>query len=100
MVLLYLSELSQPRIISNLLGNFFDSLLYLDLTSFHVLLRGYQRPVKPVPGDCGYHLHAHQLVLSHPTTSEVIRIAAPLPSVLRTQEESKEMKLSDGDNAK
>ncbi|XP_028126953.1 RNA pseudouridine synthase 5 isoform X2 [Camellia sinensis] len=61
---------------------------------------GYQRPVKPVPGDCGYHLHAHQLVLSHPTMSEVIRIAAPLPSVLRTQEESKEMKLSGGDNGK
>ncbi|GMP22708.1 hypothetical protein CsSME_00000610 [Camellia sinensis var. sinensis] len=61
---------------------------------------GYQRPVKPVPGDCGYHLHAHQLVLSHPTMSEVIRIAAPLPSVLRTQEESREMKLSGGDNGK
>ncbi|KAI8031169.1 RNA pseudouridine synthase 5 [Camellia lanceoleosa] len=61
---------------------------------------GYQRPVKPVPGDCGYHLHAHRLVLSHPTMSEVIRIAAPLPSVLRTQEESKEVKLSAGDNGK
>lgn len=35
--------------------------------------RGYQRPNKPVPGDCGYYLHAHQLVLSHPITNEVWR---------------------------
>uniref|UniRef100_A0A5B6YLC7 Putative RNA pseudouridine synthase 5 isoform X1 n=1 Tax=Davidia involucrata TaxID=16924 RepID=A0A5B6YLC7_DAVIN len=48
---------------------------------------GYQRPVKPVPGDCGYHLHAHQLVLSHPTTNEVFKITAPLPSFLQTKEE-------------
>ncbi|OVA10176.1 Pseudouridine synthase [Macleaya cordata] len=32
---------------------------------------GYQRPRKPVPGDCGYYLHAHQLVLYHPTTNEL-----------------------------
>ncbi|KAB1218057.1 RNA pseudouridine synthase 5 [Morella rubra] len=50
---------------------------------------GYQRPTKPVPGDCGYYLHAHQLVLSHPTTNQVIKITAPLPSVLQTQEEAK-----------
>ncbi|KAK9265755.1 hypothetical protein L1049_011195 [Liquidambar formosana] len=50
---------------------------------------GYQRPTNPVPGDCGYHLHAHQLVLNHPTKNEVIKITAPLPSVLRTQEEAK-----------
>ncbi|KAJ8427108.1 hypothetical protein Cgig2_029817 [Carnegiea gigantea] len=31
---------------------------------------GYQRPAKPVPGDCGYHLHAHEVTLSHPTTNE------------------------------
>ncbi|MBA0598455.1 hypothetical protein Gorai_008217, partial [Gossypium raimondii] len=30
---------------------------------------GYQRPTNPVPGDCGYYLHAHRLVLSHPTTN-------------------------------
>lgn len=52
---------------------------------------GYQRPVKPVPGDCGYHLHAHQLVLSHPTTNEVIKITAPLPPVLRTRGEEEEL---------
>ncbi|KAL2896601.1 RNA pseudouridine synthase 5 [Bienertia sinuspersici] len=33
---------------------------------------GYQRPTKAVPGDCGYHLHAHEVTLSHPTTNEVI----------------------------
>ncbi|XP_059456863.1 RNA pseudouridine synthase 5 isoform X1 [Corylus avellana] len=49
---------------------------------------GYQRPIKPVPGDCGYCLHAHQLVLSHPTTNQVIKITAPLPPVLRTQKEA------------
>lgn len=27
--------------------------------------------MNPVPGDCGYHLHAHQLVVSHPVTNEV-----------------------------
>ncbi|XP_077239499.1 pseudouridine synthase family protein isoform X2 [Tasmannia lanceolata] len=50
---------------------------------------GYQRPTQPVPGDCGYHLHAHQLVLCHPTKSEVIEITASLPPMLQTREESK-----------
>ncbi|KAJ7975089.1 Pseudouridine synthase [Quillaja saponaria] len=54
---------------------------------------GYKRPTKPIPGDCGYYLHAHQLVLSHPTTNEVIKIIAPLPSILWTQEESKNINL-------
>ncbi|GJZ62118.1 RNA pseudouridine synthase 5 [Tanacetum coccineum] len=27
-------------------------------------------PANPVPGDCGYYLHAHQLVLCHPMTNE------------------------------
>ncbi|XP_057979546.1 RNA pseudouridine synthase 5 isoform X2 [Malania oleifera] len=49
---------------------------------------GYQRPTKPVPGDCGYYLHAHQLIISHPTTNKVIKVTAPLPSVLRTQYET------------
>lgn len=49
---------------------------------------GYQRPLKPVPGDCGYHLHACELVLSHPTKNEVIKIVAPVPPTLRTHEES------------
>ncbi|XP_071930344.1 RNA pseudouridine synthase 5 isoform X3 [Coffea arabica] len=48
---------------------------------------GYQRPENPVPGDCGYHLHAHQLFLAHPTTHEPIKIVAPLPSILATEEE-------------
>ncbi|KAI5648680.1 hypothetical protein M9H77_34685 [Catharanthus roseus] len=49
---------------------------------------GYNKPENPVPGDCGYHLHAHQLVLVHPITNELINIVAPLPSsVLQTQEE-------------
>ncbi|XP_021715830.1 RNA pseudouridine synthase 5-like isoform X2 [Chenopodium quinoa] len=48
---------------------------------------GYQRPTKPVPGDCGYHLHAHEVILSHPTSNEVLRIIAPLPSMLKLKEE-------------
>ncbi|XP_074276371.1 RNA pseudouridine synthase 5 isoform X8 [Silene latifolia] len=44
---------------------------------------GYQRPSKPVPGDIGYHLHAHEVILSHPTTNEVMKILAPLPSMLK-----------------
>lgn len=50
---------------------------------------GYQKPENPVPGDCGYYLHAHQLVLVHPITNELISITGPLPSVLQTQEECK-----------
>ncbi|BAT94450.1 hypothetical protein LR48_Vigan02g190200 [Vigna angularis] len=52
---------------------------------------GYQRPIKAVPGDCGYNLHAHKLVLSHPLTNEIIEITAPLPSTLQTPEEAKEI---------
>ncbi|XP_019441955.1 PREDICTED: RNA pseudouridine synthase 5 isoform X1 [Lupinus angustifolius] len=52
---------------------------------------GYQRPSKPVPGDCGYHLHAHQLALTHPITNEVIEIIAPLPSILQTAKEAGEI---------
>lgn len=33
--------------------------------------RGFKRPTKPVPGDCGYNLHAHQVILSHPLSNEV-----------------------------
>ncbi|XP_076926528.1 RNA pseudouridine synthase 5-like [Bidens hawaiensis] len=40
---------------------------------------GYQRPANPVPGDCGYFLHAHQLVICHPITNEELKITAPLP---------------------
>lgn len=49
---------------------------------------GYCRPQHAVPGDCGYFLHAHQLLLSHPVTDEVIKITAPLPSILQSQGEA------------
>ncbi|PPD71298.1 hypothetical protein GOBAR_DD31823 [Gossypium barbadense] len=49
---------------------------------------GYQRPTNPVPGDCGYYLHAHRLVLSHPTTNEMIYITAPLSTILQTSDEA------------
>ncbi|KAL7109443.1 hypothetical protein ACP275_06G175400 [Erythranthe tilingii] len=45
---------------------------------------GYERPEKPVPGDCGYHLHAHRVLFTHPVSNEIIEITAPLPSILRT----------------
>ncbi|XP_015164106.1 RNA pseudouridine synthase 5 isoform X2 [Solanum tuberosum] len=48
---------------------------------------GYQRPENPVPGDCGYNLHAHQIGLIHPITNELIKITAPLPAILQTREE-------------
>ncbi|GAV67694.1 PseudoU_synth_2 domain-containing protein [Cephalotus follicularis] len=51
---------------------------------------GYQRPIKPVPGDCGYYLHAHKVALSHPTTNEELSITAPLPSILHTKKEATE----------
>ncbi|KAK6137960.1 hypothetical protein DH2020_028297 [Rehmannia glutinosa] len=55
--------------------------------------RGYERPEKPVPGDCGYHLHAHHVVFSHPLTNEINEISAPLPLNLHTVEESKAKKV-------
>ncbi|XP_065872791.1 RNA pseudouridine synthase 5 isoform X2 [Euphorbia lathyris] len=54
---------------------------------------GYERPMKPLPGDCGYYLHAHQLLLLHPFTTEVITIIAPLPSILQTQAETQQRNL-------
>ncbi|XP_062215953.1 RNA pseudouridine synthase 5 isoform X2 [Phragmites australis] len=48
---------------------------------------GYERPLRPIPGDCGYHLHAHWLVLCHPTTNKMVKITAPLPQILQTREE-------------
>ncbi|KAK6144800.1 hypothetical protein DH2020_021620 [Rehmannia glutinosa] len=55
--------------------------------------RGYERPEKPVPGDCGYHLHAHHVVFSHPLSNEIYEISAPLPLILQTVEESKAKKV-------
>ncbi|GAB2276720.1 hypothetical protein Dimus_011437 [Dionaea muscipula] len=49
---------------------------------------GYSRPAKPVPGDCGYHLHAHQVVLSHLIKNEVMKITAPLPDILKMMNEA------------
>ncbi|KAK7270356.1 hypothetical protein RIF29_23437 [Crotalaria pallida] len=60
---------------------------------------GYQRPSKPVPGDCGYYLHAHQLTLTHPITNEVIEIIAPLPSILQTTDEAKRIGITKQETA-
>ncbi|KAG8063873.1 hypothetical protein GUJ93_ZPchr0003g17412 [Zizania palustris] len=51
---------------------------------------GYERPLQPVPGDCGYHLHAHWLALCHPITNEMMKITAPLPQILQTREEQQD----------
>ncbi|KAF8403045.1 hypothetical protein HHK36_011139 [Tetracentron sinense] len=64
------------------------------------VIRGYERPMKPVPGDSGYYLHAHRLFLSHPTTDEVIEITAPLPSILQTQGEANQINLGIGNIVK
>lgn len=37
----------------------------------------------PVPGDIGYHLHAHRLELSHPRTNEPLVFESSLSSVLQ-----------------
>ncbi|KAI4339241.1 hypothetical protein MLD38_024203 [Melastoma candidum] len=49
---------------------------------------GHVRPQHALPGDCGYFLHAHQVIISHPMTDEVLTITAPLPSILQTQSEA------------
>jgi 23S rRNA pseudouridine1911/1915/1917 synthase len=33
----------------------------------------------PVPGDCGYYLHAYQLAFTHPRTQQLIRFVCPPP---------------------
>ncbi|KAI5067897.1 hypothetical protein GOP47_0016242 [Adiantum capillus-veneris] len=43
---------------------------------------GYLKPANPVPGDCGYHLHAHKLMLIHPITEKPLNIVAPCPPTL------------------
>ncbi|XP_068330601.1 RNA pseudouridine synthase 5 isoform X1 [Pyrus communis] len=52
---------------------------------------GFRRPTNPVPGDCGYNLHAHQVTLSHPASNEVIKVIAPLPPILRKQQETEQL---------
>ncbi|KAL1199858.1 RNA pseudouridine synthase 5 [Cardamine amara subsp. amara] len=49
---------------------------------------GYRRPNQAVPGDCGYHLHAHQVELPNLlNTHKVVKIVAPLPPILQTSSE-------------
>ena len=36
----------------------------------------------PVPGDCGYYLHAMHLTFNHPTTHHVVRVTASPPDIL------------------
>ena len=33
----------------------------------------------PVPGDCGYHLHAYQLAFTHPRTQQLVSFVCPPP---------------------
>ncbi|KAK8946506.1 RNA pseudouridine synthase 5 [Platanthera zijinensis] len=56
---------------------------------------GYQKPATPVPGDCGYYLHAHRIVVC-PNADKMIEIIAPLPSILQTRGESFETSSADG----
>jgi 23S rRNA pseudouridine1911/1915/1917 synthase len=45
---------------------------------------GIPRPVEPgLPGDGGYHLHAHRLAFVHPDHGRLCGIEAPLPPTLR-----------------
>ncbi len=39
----------------------------------------------PVPGDCGYHLHAHQLHFTHPRTQTPLHLYCPPPPDLSLQ---------------
>lgn len=38
----------------------------------------------PVPGDCGYHLHAHSLSLQHPCTGQSLNFICSAPSILQS----------------
>jgi 23S rRNA pseudouridine1911/1915/1917 synthase len=37
----------------------------------------------PVPGDCGYHLHAYSLSFRHPRTDEVMCVTCPAPATFQ-----------------
>ncbi|NET36831.1 MAG: RluA family pseudouridine synthase [Cyanothece sp. SIO1E1] len=41
-----------------------------------------QAAALPVPGDCGYHLHAHQLAFTHPITGQFMNMLCPTPTEL------------------
>lgn len=45
----------------------------------------------PLPGDCGYHLHAARLSFLHPESSEPLDLSSPLPPMLRAPGESGEI---------
>ncbi|XP_020526693.1 RNA pseudouridine synthase 5 isoform X8 [Amborella trichopoda] len=64
--------LGDPLYISSGGPKCFESESSVDIIGFKGFAQdgGHLRPSKPVPGDCGYHLHAHQLVLYHPTAYE------------------------------
>jgi len=40
-----------------------------------------------MPGECGYHLHAHRLQFVHPSSGEVMQIVAALPAALKMRDE-------------
>ena len=46
----------------------------------------HQRPI-PVPGDCGYWLHAHRLSFTNPLTGQRQQITCPPPELLQTAAE-------------
>lgn len=39
-----------------------------------------------IPGDCGYHLHAHRLRFTHPQTGQTLSVMAEPPAILRPSE--------------
>ncbi len=43
----------------------------------------------PLPGECGYHLHAHRVRFTHPDTGKAVEIVCRPPPMLRTPEERK-----------
>ncbi|KAF8052905.1 hypothetical protein N665_1492s0009 [Sinapis alba] len=56
---------------------------------------GYRRPNQAVPGDCGYHLHAHEVEIPNLLdTHKVVRVVAPLPPILQTSYLAEEEGLS------
>lgn len=44
---------------------------------------------QPVPGDCGYWLHAHTVTFHHPRTNATIQLTCAPPDILSTLEDAK-----------
>ena len=54
--------------------------LYISGGTFAAITDSEKRSPIPVPGDCGYYLHAHRLLFKHPRSQQTLTFRCPTPS--------------------